>query len=98
MPRTTAKKTIKKSTAPATSEPPTAPETPRRGPGRPPKAKSFPLNIYSCDQEIVLDFPDETSRTNAINQISKRCPRGLDARITVGGDTYHFVRVDYMKY
>jgi hypothetical protein len=98
MPRTTTNKTTKKSTSPATSEPPTAPEAPRRGPGRPPKAKSFPLSVYSCDREAVLDFPDEASRSGAINQISKRCPRGLDARITVGEDTYHFVRVDYMKY
>ena len=101
MPRTPAKKTTKKSTAPATSEPPTAataPEKPRRGPGRPPKTKSFPLSVYSRGQEVTLDFTSETSRSNAINQITKRCPRNLDARVTAGGSVYHFVRVDYMKY
>ena len=95
MPRTSSKKPAKSTTETAVVS---APEAPKRGPGRPPKAKSYPLSVYSHSREVVLDFPDEASRANAINQVSKRCPRGLDARISVGGSTYHFVRVDYMKY
>ena len=98
MPRTSTKKATKKTAEEPAEAPKANPPLPKRGPGRPPKARMFPLNVYSGEQEIVLDFPDDGSRANAVNQISKRCPRGLDARIAVGGITYHFVRVDYMKY